>query len=179
MSDKPLDKMTVKELREIAKEIPGVSGYSSMKKDELIALISESQGQVAEETPAEVQAETVQEEAKEETAEAPAEEIQETEPVEAKSEEEAPAEETAEAKQEEDKKPAAKKEEKPAPKKATKAAPKKPGKLETASDYKKAIAALREEKKNIQQSASKKEIKILRRRMNILKKRCRKLKTAA
>ena len=34
-----LDKMTVKELKEIAKEIPEITGLSSMKKDELIAAI--------------------------------------------------------------------------------------------------------------------------------------------
>ena len=37
--EKPLEEMTVKELREIAKEIPGVSGFSVMKKEELVALI--------------------------------------------------------------------------------------------------------------------------------------------
>ena len=41
-SDKPLEDMTVKELREIAKKIPGVTGYSSMKKDELLAVIEKS-----------------------------------------------------------------------------------------------------------------------------------------
>ncbi len=42
--EKPLDKMTVKELREIAKDIPGMSGVHAMKKDELITGIKEFRG---------------------------------------------------------------------------------------------------------------------------------------
>ncbi|HIJ78010.1 MAG: Rho termination factor N-terminal domain-containing protein [Desulfobulbaceae bacterium] len=42
--DKPMDKMTVKELREIAKELPGVTGVHSMKKDELLAAIAGAAG---------------------------------------------------------------------------------------------------------------------------------------
>ena len=42
--EKPLDKMIVKDLREIAKEIPGVTGVTSMKKDELLSLIKEHRG---------------------------------------------------------------------------------------------------------------------------------------
>ena len=42
--EKPLDKMTVKELREIAKDIPGMSGVHAMKKDDLIAGIKKSRG---------------------------------------------------------------------------------------------------------------------------------------
>ena len=37
--DKPLEKMTVKELREIAKDISGITGVHAMKKDELITEI--------------------------------------------------------------------------------------------------------------------------------------------
>jgi len=44
VSKKPLEKMTVKELREIAKDIPGVSGVHAMKKDELLAVIKEDRG---------------------------------------------------------------------------------------------------------------------------------------
>jgi hypothetical protein len=40
--EKPLEDMTVKELREIAHEIPGVSGLSTMKKDELLDLVRKS-----------------------------------------------------------------------------------------------------------------------------------------
>ena len=35
-----LHNMTVKDLRELAKELPGVTGIHSMKKDELIALLA-------------------------------------------------------------------------------------------------------------------------------------------
>ncbi len=38
---KPLDKMTVPELKDVAMEIPEVSGVSAMKKEELLALIKE------------------------------------------------------------------------------------------------------------------------------------------
>jgi hypothetical protein len=41
---KPLEKMTVKDLREMAKEIPEISGVHGMKKDELIAAIKEVKG---------------------------------------------------------------------------------------------------------------------------------------
>jgi hypothetical protein len=40
--EKPMDEMTVKELREIAKEIPGITGLSSMKKDELLLEINKA-----------------------------------------------------------------------------------------------------------------------------------------
>lgn len=43
-SEKPLEEMTVKELREITKEIPGVTGFSVMKKEELLAVIYEARG---------------------------------------------------------------------------------------------------------------------------------------
>ena len=44
VSEKPLEEMTVKELREIAKEIPGVTGFSVMRKEELLAVIYEARG---------------------------------------------------------------------------------------------------------------------------------------
>jgi hypothetical protein len=44
VSEKPLEEMTVKELREIAKEIPAVTGYSVMRKEELLAVIYEARG---------------------------------------------------------------------------------------------------------------------------------------
>jgi len=52
--DKPLDKMTVKELREVAKDIPGVTGVTAMKKDELLSLIKEFRG-IEDEAPAKKQ----------------------------------------------------------------------------------------------------------------------------
>ena len=42
--EKPLDKMTVKELREMAKDIPGIAGVHAMKKAELISEIKEAKG---------------------------------------------------------------------------------------------------------------------------------------
>jgi len=37
--EKPLDRMTVKDLRNLCKEIPGVQGVHAMKKDEIISLL--------------------------------------------------------------------------------------------------------------------------------------------
>jgi len=47
---KPLDKMTAIELREVAMEIPGVTGAHAMKKEELLSTIREYYG-IEEETP--------------------------------------------------------------------------------------------------------------------------------
>ena len=44
MMDKPLDKMTVTELREVAKEIPEITGAHGMKKAELLGAIMEAKG---------------------------------------------------------------------------------------------------------------------------------------
>jgi hypothetical protein len=66
-TEKPLEKMTVKALREMAKEIPEITGVHGMKKEELIVAINEVRG-VKEET---VKEETVKEETvKEETVKA-------------------------------------------------------------------------------------------------------------
>jgi len=51
-ADKPLEKLTVKELREIAKDIPDVTGIHSMKKDELIELVKTKGGGAAAAKPA-------------------------------------------------------------------------------------------------------------------------------
>jgi hypothetical protein len=48
-TEKPLEKMTVKALREMAKEIPEITGVHGMKKEELIVAINEVRG-VKEET---------------------------------------------------------------------------------------------------------------------------------
>jgi cell division protein FtsX len=42
--EKPLEKMTAPELKEIAGKIPGVTGVTAMKKEQLIALIREYRG---------------------------------------------------------------------------------------------------------------------------------------
>ena len=41
---KPLEKMTVKELREMAKEMPEITGVHGMKKEELIVAIQDAKG---------------------------------------------------------------------------------------------------------------------------------------
>jgi hypothetical protein len=46
--EKPLDKMTVKELKEIALEIPDITGVHGMNKQDLIAVIKEERGIVDE-----------------------------------------------------------------------------------------------------------------------------------
>lgn len=42
--EKPLEKLTAPELREIAKEIEGVTGTHAMKKDELLKIIKQARG---------------------------------------------------------------------------------------------------------------------------------------
>ena len=50
-AEKTLDKMTVVELREVAKEeIPGIAGVTGMKKDQLLEAIKEARG-IKDETP--------------------------------------------------------------------------------------------------------------------------------
>lgn len=50
--EKPLERMTAKELREIAAEIPEITGAHGMKKAELLAAIKKAQGIVEDETKA-------------------------------------------------------------------------------------------------------------------------------
>jgi len=47
-AEKPLDKMTAPELREIAMQIPGVEGAHAMKKEDLLKIIKEARGIVEE-----------------------------------------------------------------------------------------------------------------------------------
>ena len=42
--EKPLEKMTAKELREMAPGLPGIHGVHAMKKEELIAAIRKAKG---------------------------------------------------------------------------------------------------------------------------------------
>lgn len=46
-----LDKMTVNELREIAKDIPGVTGVTGMKKEQLLEIVKKHRG-IEDEKPA-------------------------------------------------------------------------------------------------------------------------------
>ena len=48
IKEKPLEKMTVTDLREMAKEIPEIAGVHGMKKDELIDAIKKAKGIVDE-----------------------------------------------------------------------------------------------------------------------------------
>jgi DNA-binding ferritin-like protein len=48
VKEKPLEKMTAKELRELGKQIPGVTGVHGMNKPELIRSIKEAKGIVVE-----------------------------------------------------------------------------------------------------------------------------------
>jgi hypothetical protein len=58
--EKPLEKMTVKALREIGKEIPEITGVHGMKKEELIVAIKEARG-IKDEPVQETKDEPVQE----------------------------------------------------------------------------------------------------------------------
>lgn len=49
--EKPLEGYTVKQLKEMAREIEGIEGVSIMKKDELIVAIKAAKGAPAKETP--------------------------------------------------------------------------------------------------------------------------------
>ncbi len=44
IKEKPLEKMTATELRDVAKEIPGITGAHGMNKSELIKEIKEAKG---------------------------------------------------------------------------------------------------------------------------------------
>ena len=46
--EKPLEKMTAKELREVALTIPDISGVHGMNKDELLSAVREARGIVEE-----------------------------------------------------------------------------------------------------------------------------------
>ena len=48
--EKPLEKMTAKELRELALKLEGIVGVHAMNKDELVEAIREVQGIVVEKT---------------------------------------------------------------------------------------------------------------------------------
>ncbi len=48
ITEKPLEKMTVTELREIAKEISGITGVHGLKKPELLVAIKQARGIVDE-----------------------------------------------------------------------------------------------------------------------------------
>jgi len=150
-TEKPLEKMTVKALREMAKEIPEISGVHGMKKEELIVAINEVRG-VKEET---VKEETVKEEtAKEETAKG------ETAKEETAKEETA-KEETAEAETVKADKSS-----------KTKPAPKKAGANRGA--IKTQIRALKAQRRDALEARDRKMATVYKRRISRLKKKSRK-----
>jgi len=189
--EKPIEEMTVKELREIAREIPGVTGISGMKKDELLEAIKKAKEEEAKKE------ETKKEEAREEIAEE--EEAKEEEEKEEKvaEEKEKPldkmtAKELREIAREIPgvtgvsamkkeqlleaiKKARGIKEEAPVKKRKRLAAEKEAG----IRELKQKIIFLKQEKEAAHKAKERKKVDILRRRINRLKKRTRKAAQAA
>ena len=160
VSEKPMDKMTVKELREIAKDIPGVTGVHSMKKDELLAVIKEAkeietakQEDVSEKPLEKITAKELREIAKD---------IPGISGVHAMKKDELLAV-IKEDRGIKDKKPVKKVE-----KKADKV-------TLSVKDLKKKIALLREEKELARKAKDRKRLNVLRRRMNRMKKLTRRV----
>jgi cell division protein FtsX len=168
--EKSLEEMTVKELRETAREIPGVSGFSVMKKEELIALIKKERG-----------IEEIKEE--KEIAEKPPEDEKPLNKMTAKElreiAKEIPGVAGVTAMKKEEllaviKEHRGIKDEKPAKKKKVKAdAP-----VTSVRELKDKIIQLREEKREARQANDRHKIDILRRRINRLKKQTRKVARA-
>ena len=154
-TEKPLEKMTVKALREIAKEIPEITGVHGMKKEELLVAINEVRG--------------VKEEAvKEETVEA---ETVEAETVEAEAVEAEAVKE--EAVKEEAVKEEAVKSETVKADKSTKAKPVKKAVSATGA-IKKQIRALKAQRQAALEAQDRKMATVYKRRISRLKKQSRK-----
>lgn len=162
VSEKPLEEMTVKELREIAKEIPGVSGFSVMRKEELLAVIYEARG--------------IEKEIKEERQELkkPLEKMTVKELREVALE--IPGATGVTSMKKEDlldiiKKDRGIEDEKPAQEKKKKSA--KP--TASVKELKKKIVQFRLDKQKVRKTKDRKKVDILRRRINRLKKQTRKV----
>ncbi len=82
--EKPLEKMTAKELREVALEIPEIEGVHAMKKEDLLAAIRKAR-EIEEEVKQE-KAEEVEQEEKEEMKQEKAEEVEQEKKEEVKQE---------------------------------------------------------------------------------------------
>ena len=154
-TEKPLEKMTVKALREIAKEIPEITGVHGMKKEELLVAINEVRG---------VKEEAVKEEAVKE--EAVKEEAVEAETVEAEAVE-AEAVETEAVKEEAVKSDTVKAD------KSTKAKPVKKAVSATGA-IKKQIRALKAQRQAALGAQDRKMATVYKRRISRLKKQSRK-----
>jgi hypothetical protein len=207
--EKPIEEMTVKELREVAKGISDITGVSSMKKEQLFEAIKkakEEEGKkeeapeqeaaaeeaATEEVPMEAKAgeeEPEQIEAKEEEAEVkePEEIGEEEKPLDKMTAtelreiaREIPDIEGAHAMKKEQlleviKKARGIKEEAPAEKKEKKGAESEA----IIRDLKQKIILLKQEKEAARATKDKKKLDVLRRRINRLKKRTRKVAQAA
>ena len=200
--EKPIEEMTVKELRDVAKEIPDITGVSSMKKEQLLEAIKKAKEEegVKEEVKAQKAAEEVpkgeEEEApaeieakvKEEEVKAPAEEIAEKEkPLDKMTAKELreiareiPGVEGVHAMKKEQllevvKKERGIKEEAPAEKREKKGAEKEA----IVRQLKQKIILLKQEKEAARAAKDRKKLDVLRRRINRLKKRTRKVAQAA
>jgi vacuolar-type H+-ATPase subunit I/STV1 len=150
--EKPLEKMTAKELREVALEIPEIEGVHAMKKEDLLEAIRKFGG---------VEKEEAKEEVKEEKEEA------------AEAEEEA-KEEKEEAKEKEQE---AKRKEQEAKKKEKEEAKKKEKEEKVAAhvaDLKKKIREFKALKEEAIKKRDARMAEIYKRRINRLKKRTRK-----
>lgn len=158
-TEKPMEEMTVNELREIAKDIPGITGVSTMKKDELLSEINKSrmtEGREEEEIPEKPLDKMTVKELKEVALRIPG-----LEGVTAMKKEELLAVIKEERGIEEEK-----------PEKKKK---KKVSKTElSVKELKGKILELREEKRAAREANDRHKIDILRRRINRLKKRTRK-----
>jgi Rho termination factor-like protein len=181
--EKALDKMTVKELREIAKEIPDITGVHGMNKAELIDAVNKVKG-IAEtpkekaETPKE-KAETPKEkaeapkekaEAPKEKAEAPKEKVEAPkEKVETPKEKKEAPKEKAETKKEKTETPKKKAE---TPEKTVETPKKIKGVF--VKDIKSKIRSFKAERKAALEAKDKKMATIYRRRISRLKKKSRK-----
>ncbi len=182
--EKPLDKLTVKELREIAKEIPEITGVHGMNKAELLDAVKKAKGTVEApkeevEAPKEEAVETPQESAEtpKEKAEVSKEkaEVSKEKAETPKEKVEVPKEEAVEIPQESAETPKEKagipKEKAEVSKKKVETPKSKKGKI--VKDIKNKIRALKADRKAALEAKDKKMAKIYRRRISRLKKKTR------
>ena len=206
LEEKPIEEMTVKELKEVAKGIPDITGISSMKKEQLLEAIRSAKEEKEEEIKKE---ETEAKKAEKEGEKEEKAEEEQPEKVEAKEEEEEVKEpEKIEAKEKPLDKMTAKelrevaaqipdvegahamkkeqllevikkargiKEEAPAEKREKREVERDP----RIKEWKQKIILLQQEKEAARAARDKKKLDVLRRRINRLKKRTRKVAQAA
>jgi len=162
--EEEIKKMTVKELREIAKDVPGATGVHAMKKDELLAVIKEA-GEIEKAGKEEAAAVTTEKMTVKELREI-AKDVPGATGVHAMKKDELLAV-IKESKGVEDEKP-------------VKKAKKKKGKVVlSVKDLKKKIVLLKEEKSSARKTKDRKGLDILRRRMNRMKKHTRRIAAKA